>query len=155
VIAWVLGHSLTRMAGLQEPVVGCCFLILSIFLALYALTGREHTCAHSRVTALALRMGASPRLLPGLAGLASGLNFCPPFLIALLAASRPGTLQGSVFFFLAFFVGTSLFFIPVPFVGMLRRFPSVRIVGKMAAGIMGLYYAYTGLTMLIGGLRTL
>ena len=155
VVAWGLGHSLARMASLQEPIVGCCFLILSIFLALYGLSGREHTCVHSRVTTLTLRIGASPHLLPSLAGLVSGLNFCPPFLIALLAASRPGTLQGSLFFFLAFFAGTSLFFIPVPFVGVLRRFPSARIVGKMAAGIMGLYYAYTGLTMLIGGLRTL
>ena len=155
VVAWAMGRSLAQTAQLQEVIVGCCFVVLSIFLVLYAFFDRKGSCAQSRITSLAAKMGVSPLLIPGAAGLASGLNFCPPFLLALVAGAQAGTLHASLLFFFAFFLGTSIFFIPAPFIGMLRRFPAVLIVGKMAAGIMGFYYAYSGLIMVIGGIRHL
>ena len=155
VIAWGLGRSLAHMARFQEVTVGSSYLVLSILLVLYALFDRKASCARSRITALTSKMSASPLLLPATAGLVSGLNFCPPFLLALVASAQAGTLQGSLLFFLAFFLGTSIFFIPAPFLGILQRFPAVRIVGKMAAGIIGLYYLYAGLIMLIGGIKSL
>lgn len=154
VLAWYLGRSLTRMDPFQEVFLGGGYLVLSLLLVPYALFDRKTSCARSPITAVAKSM-TSPIFLPVAAGLASGLNFCPPFLLAMVAGARAGTLQGSLFFFFAFFLGTSVFFIPFPFLGMLRRFPAVRTIGKMAAGIIGLYYAYLGLTILIGGVIAL
>jgi hypothetical protein len=54
-------------------------------------------------------------------------------------------------FFFSFFLGTSLLFVLAPFVGALGRFPVLKIVGKMAAGLMGLYYLYSGIILLAGG----
>jgi hypothetical protein len=54
-------------------------------------------------------------------------------------------------FFFLFFLGTSIFFIPFPFVGTLRRITMLTIIGKLAAGIMGIYYFYTGLMLVISG----
>jgi len=153
VVAWGLGRSLVHTSRFQGVIIGCSYVALSILLVAYALFNRKPSCGSSRVAALTVRM--SPSLFPAAAGLASGLNLCPPFLLALIASAEAGTLAGSLLFFLAFFVGTSLFFIPAPFLGMLRRFPAVRIVGKMAAGIIGCYYFLAGLVMLLGGLKNL
>jgi hypothetical protein len=86
--------------------------------------------------------------LPPLLGLLTGLNLCPPFLLAFTEAAATGTLAGSLLFFLAFYATTSLFFIPLPLLGTLGRFPVVRTVGRLAAGVVGVYYVYRGLTML-------
>jgi hypothetical protein len=65
-----------------------------------------------------------------------------------------GSLFSSLFFFLMFFLGTALFFVPAPFLGLLRTFPAFRTVGKLAAGLMGLYYFYSGLIMCAGGIKS-
>jgi len=66
------------------------------------------------------------------------------------AANR---LAHAILFFFSFFLGTSLLFVLAPFVGALGRFPVLQIVGKMAAGLMGLYYLYEGVILIIGGLK--
>jgi len=151
VVAWCLGLALAPSGRYQELIIGVCYLALSVLLVLYALFEGKSSCTRTPFHAF-LRSVSSPALFPVAAGLASGLNFCPPFLLATVAGSQAGSLQGSLFFFLAFFLGTSVFFIPFPFVGLLRRYPAVPIVGKLAAGIVGLYYGYLGLTMAIGGI---
>jgi hypothetical protein len=59
----------------------------------------------------------------------------------------------SMLFFFSFFLGTSIFFVPTPFIGIFRGFSVLKIIGKMAAGLMGVYYFYSGIVMLIGGLK--
>ena len=93
-----------------------------------------------------------PALLPVAAGFATGLSFCPPFLLAFTGAARQSSLLAAMLFFFSFFLGTSLLFVLAPFVGVFNRFSVLQIVGKMAAGLMGLYYLYSGSIMLIGGL---
>jgi hypothetical protein len=151
VVAWSLGLALASLGPYQEPIVGVCYLALAVFLLTFAFSAGKSGCARTPVRSV-LHSVRSPALLPFAAGLASGLNFCPPFLLATLSGSQAGSLPGSLAFFAAFFLGTSIFFIPFPLVGLLRRYPAVPIVGKMAAGVVGTYYGYLGLTMAIGGI---
>jgi hypothetical protein len=90
--------------------------------------------------------------LPVAAGFATGLSFCPPFLLAFAGATEQTSLFGAMLFFFSFFLGTSLLFVLAPFVGAFSRFTALQIVGKMAAGLMGLYYLYCGIILLVGGL---
>jgi Na+-driven multidrug efflux pump len=55
-------------------------------------------------------------------------------------------------FFAEFFVGTSLYFIPAPFLGSLGRYPAVRETGRLAALIVGVYYIYLGIMTILGGI---
>jgi sulfite exporter TauE/SafE len=96
-----------------------------------------------------------PALLPAAAGFATGLSFCPPFLLAFTGAAEQTSLFAALLFFFSFFLGTSLLFVLVPFVGAFSRFSVLQIIGKMASGMMGLYYLYSGSIMLIGGLKVL
>jgi hypothetical protein len=84
-------------------------------------------------------------------GLLTGLNFCLPFLMAVAGAADTGSLAGSLLFFVAFFAGTSVYFLPAPFIGLLRGAAFMSTVGKMAAGVAGLYYAYAGIIYLVEG----
>jgi hypothetical protein len=42
----------------------------------------------------------------------------------------------------------------MPFLGIFRGISALRIIGKMAAGLIGLYYLYCGILMIIGGFIT-
>ena len=87
----------------------------------------------------------SPRLIPAGLGLFSGLNICPPFVVALAQGAVNHSLAGSLLFFACFFAGTSVFFIPVPFIGSFRRQKVLVYVGSFSAILVGLYYLYSGL----------
>ncbi len=86
-------------------------------------------------------------------GVVTGSSVCPPFLLALTNAAEKSSLFHSLFFFFAFFLGTSVFFLPAPLLGIFREIPVLQTIGKLAAGIMGLYYLYSGIILLIGGLK--
>jgi hypothetical protein len=45
-----------------------------------------------------------------------------------------------------------VFFIPFPFIGVLRRYDVLAVVGKLATGVMGVYYLYAGLMLVVGGI---
>jgi hypothetical protein len=96
-----------------------------------------------------------PAILPVAAGFATGLSFCPPFLLAFTGAAEQTTLLGSALFFLFFFLGTSIPFLFAPFIGSFRGFSVLQVIGKMAAGLMGIYYLYSGMMLLLGGLKSI
>lgn len=96
-----------------------------------------------------------PAILPITAGFATGLSFCPPFLLAFTGAAEQTTLLGSALFFLFFFLGTSILFLFAPFIGLFRGFSALKIIGKMAAGLMGIYYLYSGVILLLRGFKSI
>ena len=86
-------------------------------------------------------------------GLLAGLKDCPPLLLAIVNAASTGTLGGSLLLFLAFFLGTSVYFLPISLLGALTRVPDLRIVGRFAAVIVALYYLYSGILLFAGGVK--
>jgi sulfite exporter TauE/SafE len=86
----------------------------------------------------------SPRLIPCGLGFFSGLNLCPPFIVALTQSAVTRSLSMGLLFFASFFAGTSLFFLPFPFLGFLRNKQALTHVGALAAILVGLYYLYSG-----------
>jgi len=158
VVAWLVGMALPGNASLRESIIGAAYMVLSVMLVVYAFTaGKSHSCAAGLANKLMLRLsgGRSSALIPLAAGVATGINFCPPFLLAIAASSNKGSLSYSLLFFFMFFLGTSLFFLPAPFFGLLRSYPAVRTVGRLCAGLMGAYYFLTGLIMFTGGIKSL
>ncbi|MFH1176111.1 MAG: sulfite exporter TauE/SafE family protein, partial [Acidobacteriota bacterium] len=123
-----------------------------VLLIVYGFRQPPATCA--AVPAAELLSGVRrrwPAALPAALGLLTGLSLCPPFLLAITRAADAGGLGGSLAFFLAFFCGTSAYLVPLPLVGLLRRPAVVRTVGRLAAGVVGAYFAYRGLVALLGG----
>lgn len=150
-LAWAVGRQLVTATGFRELIVGCAYLLLGVLLLRFGIRGTASHCAASRLTAPATRdVSSSRELMPEFLGLATGLNFCPPFLLAFTEAANEGTMLRSLAFFMAFFLGTALFFIPLPFIGLFGKFPVLRVIGRMSAGLLGIYYGYSGIIMITG-----
>lgn len=156
IIAFAFQASLSGSPSARNGLVGSSYIILSVFLVLYGFRQRPDStlCAargSGRFLSRAVRLW--PPLAPAVLGLLTGLTLCPPFLIAFAAAVDKTSLTGSIVFFMLFFCGTSVFFLPFPLIGSLKRSGILSTVGKLAAGIVGIYYFYAGLVLLLGAIR--
>ena len=85
-------------------------------------------------------------------GLLSGLHFCPPFFAAAMRvfSNDLGALGGAAFF-LFFFLGTSLFFIPLLAVPFVNRRRVVRMIAQMSLLLMGVYFTFMLGVFRLGG----
>jgi sulfite exporter TauE/SafE len=84
-------------------------------------------------------------------GLATGLSLCPPFVAAILGAGATGGLLSAVVFFLAFFFGTTVWFIPLTFTGLLSRYAQMRRFADILVLVSGVIFIGLGLFHLLSG----
>ncbi len=162
-IAWAIGKLVAGGAGTLAgspglPLVGlasgAAYLGLAGLMLWYGL-GQAPAACPANLKGLRARLQRWPAALPAALGVFTGLNLCPPFIAALAQASVAPTLFDSLVFFLAFFAGTSLYLLPVSFLGSLNRVMPLRTIGKMAAVLVAAYYIYTGMMYLLGGIYQL
>ena len=120
-------------------------VILSTWLILYA-SGKigldiplcRWTHAHIHVTNF-----------PFLAGIVMGFNICPPFLMGLSLVLDMGSVLKALFFFAGFYIGSSIWLLPLLFAGFLSNKKIVRIIGQSAAFAAGIWYLYRGVSILL------
>ena len=152
-LAWIANLVLLQGSSIRELIFGAIYIVLAAALAVYGLLNPPNICAgkslRGRLSALLTRW---PALVPLALGFLTGLNLCPPFLLAVTEAANAGSAWGSVLFFCAFFLGTAVYFVPTPLLGALSRWPALKIIGKLAAVVMAAYYAYMGLILIGGGI---
>jgi sulfite exporter TauE/SafE len=154
IAAGLLGSLLAGAPG-HALVFGLVDLGLAVALLVYGFVPPRPptaSCAASRGKLLDTVRRRWPALLPFLLGLLTGVSLCPPFALALASATQTRSVAGSAWFFLTFFLGTSVFFIPLPGLGALRRFTALRTVARLAAGLVGANFLYRGVVLLHGGL---
>ena len=123
------------------------FIILSIALLFYLLgLVREKTFC------------ATPRWVkdrgPAFMGFFLGINFCPPFLLSVTYVfSRQSALYG-MFYFALFFLASSLYFLPVMFVGLASRAKEFRTLARISGFIVsGIFLVYGVYSLLHNHLR--
>ena len=151
-VAWELGALVSLPAGPRMILIGVIHLLLAAVLLGYAYTA-GHACAQSCSSSELVSIGVTGRRgVPGAAalGFLTGLSLCPPFVAAGVRAAELGSVAAALLFFSAFFVGTSVWFVPFVGLGCVARNEAVTTVARMAMVIIALYYAYLGLTMLFG-----
>ena len=150
VLAGIIGRSVVQQTETRTLLMGLAYMLLALMLVLYGLHRFREICLGKTVTKITGNENATKKLLVPLSGgFLTGINICPPFLLAITGAIDSGTITGSLLFFLAFFAGTSLYFIPMPVAGMFKRQHVLRIIGKFAALLAGILYFYKGLILLI------
>lgn len=139
---------------LQSPVLSLItnlsLIFISILLILYlcGLTKqKEETCLAQKFQNRTLIPGTLDGRNAVVMGFLMGINICPPFLLSIpYIFSLHSTLMGVVYF-LIFFLTSSIYFLPMIFVGMLARikeFQTVaRVSGFICAGIFIVYGTYS------------
>ncbi|MEW6367024.1 MAG: sulfite exporter TauE/SafE family protein [Acidobacteriota bacterium] len=150
--AWAAGAILLG-SGKLPLIAGPAYVVLAVLLAIYGAGKPRSRCAAGSSSSIGRRLGGVPWLLPLVLGFLTGLNLCPPFLTALVAAGEAPTLGGSLLFFLMFFVGTSLYVLPAALLGAAGRFPKLQLIGRLAACVMALYYFYAGILRCAAGIE--
>ena len=147
--AWAAGRLAPVGATHRGLTFGITYAVLAVLLLLYGISRRAPACAGESRPARAF-LARWPAALPAGLGFLTGVSLCPPFLLAFAGAAGSESLSGSLLFFLLFFAGTSVYMLPLSLAGAFRRFQAVRIVGKLAAVCMGLYYLYVGILLIAG-----
>ncbi len=156
VLAWLAGLLIGQGIIYRDLIFGGTYLVLALLLMIYGFSTSERYCPAKISSSLSEKFARLwPSLLPLVLGFFTGLNLCPPFFLAIAGAAKTGTLAGSLWFFLLFFFGTTLYFVPVPLLGIFRKFQQLKMVARLAAGTVGLYYAYIGVIMIFGGVKRL
>lgn len=119
---------------------------LSLAVALYGFgllnAGRFRFCA-----AISKQAGGFPMLM----GFLMGFNLCPPFLMSIFYVATLASVWKGMVYFIFFFIGTSLYFLPLFFLGFLNRLKEFRLIGRISAIIVGaLFFIYSVYNMLKG-----
>ncbi len=74
-------------------------------------------------------------------GIFTGLNICPPFFLAASRVFGRGSGLEGVLYFLMFFVGTSVYFLPLLGVHLLdKHLDKVRMVARLTLILLGIYF---------------
>ena len=151
-VAWELGALVSFRPAPQMMLIGVIHVLLACVLLWYAYSVRR-TCAQSCSASELVSIGViEKRKVSGAAalGFLTGLSLCPPFVVAGVRAAELGSMAAALLFFAVFFVGTSVWFVPFVGLGCVTRNEAVTTVARMAMVLIALYYAYLGVTMLLG-----
>ncbi len=152
ILAWLAHSAVSETMPHQKVIFAVVTIGLALLLIVYGFAGRERHCQ------VAAGVAANPSrrsflLMPVSLGFLTGVNVCPPFLLAFSRAAQLSHLWQSLLFFAAFFVGTSAYVAPLPLAGLACRSEKIRVVGRLAAGVVGLFYLYSGVVTMIAAVH--
>jgi hypothetical protein len=86
---------------------------------------------------------------PAFFGFLTGINVCPPFLLAMSAALSYTSIVGSMLLFGGFFVGTSFYLVLLVPLGLAARVESIREIGLITTVMSGVLFLALGLGYLL------
>ncbi|MGA9062637.1 MAG: sulfite exporter TauE/SafE family protein [Terracidiphilus sp.] len=153
---WLVGSSIPHAWSGRSWLFGGIQLLLAAALVVYAAGWPLRRCAlpqpSNRPSSHLVQIGEAPHPRPSGAlalGFLTGINLCPPFLVAGVRAAQLPHLSAALLFFLFFFAGTAVWFIPFLSLGFVRRTPAVVTVARMVAVLLACWYGYSGISTLI------
>jgi sulfite exporter TauE/SafE len=150
VIAALIGQAFLRTEIFREIITGSAYVILSVALVIYAFLRIKPLCLLKNMHEIPANQPDKRTVaVPLIGGLVTGLSLCPALLIAFTGAASEGSIIRSIMYFTFFFAGTTVYFLPLIFLGLIHGKNVIHIIGKFAAGIAGIFFFIKGLIMLI------
>lgn len=147
-VAWYFGQAILSSVIVRNILPGILYVVFAAMLIWYSVgKNRKRKCPAAIVTTV-----DNHRVVPVLLGIVNSIGFCPALLIIITKGATEITLVKSYLTFLAFFAGSSLWFLPLPFAGKIRRRQVIETIGIFATGIAGTIFIVKGITILIGGI---
>jgi cytochrome c biogenesis protein CcdA len=147
-LAWYFGQAIFSNPVIRNIVPGILYIVFAVLLIWYSFDkNRKKTCPVKIIKTV-----TNHRLVPILLGIVNSLGFCPALFIILTKSATQGTLIQSYLAFLAFFIGSSLWFLPLPLAGKMRKKEVLQNIGILATGLAGIIFMIKGITNLIGGI---
>jgi hypothetical protein len=147
-LAWFFGQTVFTNPLMRTIVPGILYIVFAIMLVWYSIDrNRKKECPAKVSSAI-----TNTRLIPVFLGVVNSLGFCPALLLILTKGATQTTISQSYIAFLAFFAGSSLWFLPLPLAGKIRKKEVIETIGILATGLAGIIFIIKGITILTGGL---
>jgi len=150
--AWCAGAAIPRTWAWRSWIFGGIELLLAVALIVYAAGWPRRRCVARASSSELVQIGDRPseRRSGAVAlGFLTGINLCPPFLVAGVRAAQQTSLLAALAFFVFFFVGTAVWFLPYLSLGFVRRTPAVVTVARMVAVLLACWYLFSGASILM------
>lgn len=146
-LAWYFGQAIFSNRIVRNILPGLLYIVFAVMLVWYSIgKNRERHCSLKSATII-----SNHKVLPVFLGIVNSVGFCPALLLILTKGAAQGTITQSYLDFAAFFAGSALWFLPVPFAGKIRKKEVLGTIGILATGLAGIIFMIKGLTNLIGG----
>ena len=147
-LTWYFGQAIFSNPIVRNIVPGILYIVLAVILVWDSISkNRTKECP-----AIIAGNVKNKKLVPVVLGIVNSFGFCPALLIILTKSATQGTIIQSYLAFLAFFIGSSIWFLPLPLAGRVRKREVLKTIGILATGLAGIIFMIKGLTNLIGGL---
>lgn len=144
-ITFYFGQAFFTNRIVRNTVPGILYIAFAVMLVWYSVSRKkERNCPARFVTAV-----NNHKLVPLLLGIVNSIGFCPALFLLLTKGAMQNTLIGTYSDFLAFFAGSTLWFLPLPVAGKIKRREVLETIGILATGLAGMIFMIKGLTNLI------
>ena len=122
-----------------HKIAGIALILMSFLLLVSTISVSSHRLHMCRV--IPNLKGQTPIIF----GFLTGINICPPFLLAISYATSLGNVADSLLLFLGFFIGTSIFLLALLPAGFACRYENIRIIGKITAILTSILFIALGI----------
>lgn len=147
-VAWYFGQKVFTTGFLSKYLPAILYIVFAGMLIRYSITkNSQKACPAELATKI-----DNKRLIPVFLGIVNSVALCPALLLILTTGATRDSITQSWMAFLAFFAGSSIWFIPVPFLGSIRKKKVIETIGIFATGLAGTIYMIKGITIIIGGI---
>jgi sulfite exporter TauE/SafE len=122
----------------EDLILGISYIALSSLLIYNSIRnrGRKQNCRYNNLK----RFSYFPVLL----GIFTGLNICPPFILAITKSFETKSILFGTLFFIIFFIATSVYILPLIFTGFLKKMDKIRVIARYVTILAGIYLAIQG-----------
>jgi hypothetical protein len=147
-LSWSFGKALFSNLVVRNILPGILYIVFAVMLVWYSISKKRNRDCPAKI----VQTVNNRKLVPILLGLVNSLGFCPALFLILTKGAAEKTLVHSYISFLAFFIGSSIWFIPLPLAGKIQKKEVLTTIGILATGLAGIIFMIKGLTNLIGGI---
>jgi sulfite exporter TauE/SafE len=139
----ILGILGTQISGpWLNKAIGTTMILLSVLMLIFVVTKKW---PHFGLCKLSKKYVNYPAFF----GFLTGINVCPPFLLAMSIALSYTSIAGSIILFGGFFVGTSFYLILLVPLGLAAKVESIRQIGLITAVMSGVLFLVLGVGYLL------
>jgi sulfite exporter TauE/SafE len=145
-VAYLLFAVIASLAGyftdafLPSWLIPAAFFLSGCIMLLYAL-GKQSPSP--RLCAVASKYFPAARF-PLVLGFLVGINICPPFVAGMTRVFSLNNVALSVLYFAAFFVGTSLYILPMVLVTTVAQQERLKSIGWLSCVLAGIWFCVSG-----------
>lgn len=149
-LAALAGQAFFQTDLYRGIITGSAYIILSVALVIYAFFRIKPLCMLKNLHDIPVNQeDRRTFVVPLVGGLVTGISLCPSLLLAFTGAAAEKSIWQSIAYFIFFFLGTTVYFIPLIFLGLIHGKNVIHIIGKIASGMAGLIFFVKGLILLV------